>query len=627
MISKYIVMAAAVLLSAPQSFAGFDFGQCSGEGTFQQEITRHTNHDDDILVGTIPQGIQGLKITLKSTEDVDIRLYAQNDDKIIHWPKGLLNKSYLETKPYRDMMVTYSGYNGENSQRGHEFIEVNGTTPMALRMTAFGYNAGYATVKYSWTGKEGCENNGSAGMGHFIQDIPNKAIALVGEIPKEIHNLEVNLTSTEDIDIQLYGEDGTAIVRWSPKQEDMGLLHSGRVAAIDYHGMHIEWSGYNGVDGHTGHEYIKVTPKTTEKLTMKVFGYESGTAEVTYSWDTNTVESRDIFSYGENILDSEFLTESKNIALLTNNKLNIITAEGTSISTLSLPYQSAKMAINVAANRLAISADSRVMLIDISDLAHLHIVRTYTVPAKLGEIAIHKDYIYTIESHNQWSDLYSIPMNGEAYSKIGYASYGTNITFIMNHEQDSLYVMDSGVSPQDIDKFDLSNGEAKSLYDSPYHGDYDFCSNMWTLSDTLMATACGTTLTMDKNKTSDMLYDGLFHSSNLKFNTYNRPITMIRSIDLNKAEEKFVVAIGDKTFRYEINNNDHQNIIEIYAQNDFEKISEKSLNKIYTEENKEYVLFVENAYMLSDQKVLIRYKAILKNDTSKTKVFFETISI
>jgi len=266
-----------------ENTGGFDFGQCSGSGTFEQQIDAFGgDYEKTVKVGEIPAGIKGLHVELNSDKDVDIRLYGENDDKIVHWPHGILKKSGLETKPYKNVPITYSGYNGTNGQLGHEFIDINGTTPTEMTMKAFGYKAGFATVNYSWTGKEGCENKG-----HFDQDIPKKDIALVGSIPKDIENLEVNLTSEKDIDIQLYGADGTAIIKWPD-----GLLKGSGKQTIDHHGMHIEWSGYYGVDGYRGHEYIKLTGKTTEEITMRVYGYEAGSASVDYSWGdakTNTL--------------------------------------------------------------------------------------------------------------------------------------------------------------------------------------------------------------------------------------------------------------------------------------------------------------------------------------------------
>jgi len=259
----------------------FHFDECSGSGTFEQQINAYGgDFEKTVLVGKIPEGIKGLHVELTSDKDVDIRLYGANNDKIVHWPHGILKKNSLETKPYKNVPITYSGYDGINGDKGHEFIDINGTTPTDITMKAFGYQSGYATVNYSWTGKEGCEEG--KGTGHFEQDIPNKDIALVGSIPKDIENLEVNLTSDKDIDIQLYGEDGTAIIQWPG-----GLLDGSKKQTIDYHNMHIEWSGYDGLNGYKGHEYIKLTGKTTEKITMKVYGYQAGSASVDYSWGNN----------------------------------------------------------------------------------------------------------------------------------------------------------------------------------------------------------------------------------------------------------------------------------------------------------------------------------------------------
>ena len=70
--------------------AGFDFDECSGSGTFEQEIEAYNgDYEKAVLVGEIPAGIQGLHIELKSDNDIDIRLsthlpYHIAPDKIVH---------------------------------------------------------------------------------------------------------------------------------------------------------------------------------------------------------------------------------------------------------------------------------------------------------------------------------------------------------------------------------------------------------------------------------------------------------------------------------------------------------------------------------------------------------------
>jgi len=280
---RHVIVALAILLYVPLWADTFNFGECSGWGTFKQEIHQFENYEDVVTVGEIPEGIIGLHIELISDNDVDIRLYGNKangtEDKIVHWPHGLLKNKTLDGASYEGMNVVYSGYEGTEGKFGHEYIEINNTTTVPMTMKAFGYKAGLATVNYSWTGKEGCAVQ-EKGSGHFVQDISEKTTSLVGTILAGIKDVEITLDSSKDLDIQLYGADGTAIVSWKPT----GLLAGSKKQSIDYHGMHIIWSGYNGVGGKKGHEYIKITNMTKEILTMKVYGYESGSADVDYTW-------------------------------------------------------------------------------------------------------------------------------------------------------------------------------------------------------------------------------------------------------------------------------------------------------------------------------------------------------
>jgi len=628
------------LLFTSSAFAlndGFHFSECSGSGNFEQQIQQYGgDYENAITVGTIPIGIKDLHITLTSDKDVDIRLYGQNNDKIVHWPHGMLSRATEGLTLYQGTDITYSGYNGTNGEYGHEFITVYGTTQVPMTMKAFGYKAGFATVNYSWTGKEGCNNSGD---GNFTQSIKQDALSLVGEIPTGVPNVHVSLTSDKDLDIQLYGTDGTVIVGWKP----VGLLSDANIGTLDYKGMSIEWSGYNGTNGNKGHEYIQITGSTTETLTMKVYGYEAGFADVSYSWHetpvtpTPTPKPVNQFIYPGNIVDTIILSSKGDRAIIStqpSNILHIIDVNGTTISSLSLNNIPSKMALNEDKNKLVISFDARVMLVDISDISNLQILNTFTVPASLGAIVIDNNFIYAIETNGQWADLYSININNSTYTKVDYASYGNNQKMIINRSQKSLYILDSGSSPQDINKFDISSGKAIALYDSPYHGDYAFCDNMWKLSDDKIITACATTLLMDTNQTFDMIYDGKFNSPSLIYNSYGNLETMIKSISTNEYEDnnKLVVGIGKKTFGYDTyDTNTYDNIIEVYNLKTLQLEEQITVSNQYNEGTKKYRLFIENTHLISDNKIIILYKAVPENSFSydnllSSKFIFEKIS-
>ena len=63
---------------------------------------------------------------------------------------ALLHGETQESTTYKNMMITYSGYNGDGTNYGNEFITVLGEVTTPLTMKAFGYAEGQATVDYAW---------------------------------------------------------------------------------------------------------------------------------------------------------------------------------------------------------------------------------------------------------------------------------------------------------------------------------------------------------------------------------------------------------------------------------------------------------------------------------------------
>ena len=275
--------------------AGFDWGEgsgeCSGEGSFQQNILQKAV----ILVGEIPSGKQDVYIKLNSDKDVDIQLYDKNTgNPIVGWnigaPIGDYPNDNLEVD-YAGVEIEYSGYNGDGSGKGHEYIRLTGTLNRTLVMKAYGYNSGYATVNYSWEGTQGCSDGGKpaeSGSGTFQQQITHDDIVEVGDLIPGLNNVYIELISNEDVDIQLY-DGSTKIVHWPS-----GILNDSSYQSTNYGGMIIEWSGYNGDGSGKGHEYIRITGSVDRVLTMKAFGFNAGYATVNYSWGGNSNNSNSI---------------------------------------------------------------------------------------------------------------------------------------------------------------------------------------------------------------------------------------------------------------------------------------------------------------------------------------------
>ena len=160
--------------------------------------------------------------------------------------------------------------------------------PVVIAFLPFG-NA-YAT--FDWG--SGCEG----GSGTFQQQIVKNGIVEIGQIPSGVTNVYINLTSSDDLDVQLIDKaSGDKIIAWAASSSESGLLSGSSMAQTTYRGVAYEWSGYGGNcssynwDLHNsdscsfGNEYIKISGTSNRSLTMKAFGFESGYAKVDYSWD------------------------------------------------------------------------------------------------------------------------------------------------------------------------------------------------------------------------------------------------------------------------------------------------------------------------------------------------------
>jgi len=237
-------------------------------------------------------GRDAIRIDLKSDEDVDIQLIdEETGHEIIAWPNGDLNGPSKECTQYNGTEYCYSGYNGDGSNYGHEWIEIKGQSNRPLIMKAFGYKAGDAIIDYKWDAPAAgqCVD---AGSGSFSQAIPKGDTIEVGVIPAGKSNVKVTLTCDDDVDVQIYDGD-TAIVMWPS-----GILNGAGEQSTTYKGMTIRYSGYNGDGSNLGHEYIMVEGTVSMNLTMKAFGYKAGTAKVDYFWGLDNTEVGGIVDEG-----------------------------------------------------------------------------------------------------------------------------------------------------------------------------------------------------------------------------------------------------------------------------------------------------------------------------------------
>jgi hypothetical protein len=144
----------------------------------------------------------------------------------------------------------------------------------------------------------GCKS----GSGTFIKSLPERySTENVGIIPMGKFDIVIRLSSSEDIDITLFDlsnttffAEGKALVQWCEEKDVKAGKNCGMRNAteetIEYEGMIITYSGYEGDGVNWGNEFIRIQGETSVNLMMKAYAYKTGNATVDYEWGASQTE-------------------------------------------------------------------------------------------------------------------------------------------------------------------------------------------------------------------------------------------------------------------------------------------------------------------------------------------------
>eukprot|EP00519_Triparma_laevis_P003883 CAMPEP_0182499912 /NCGR_PEP_ID=MMETSP1321-20130603/8017_1 /TAXON_ID=91990 /ORGANISM="Bolidomonas sp., Strain RCC1657" /LENGTH=1576 /DNA_ID=CAMNT_0024704163 /DNA_START=169 /DNA_END=4896 /DNA_ORIENTATION=- len=292
--------------------AGFDWGDgCGGgSGVFTQNLP---TAGEQAVIGEIATGKWNLLIKLESSKDVDVQLFDKYDEScsgekaIIAYNekkgcgKGTLgnNDGSKESTVYKGMHISYSGYYGVDGKMGFEYIRLEGEVTSPLIMKAFAFEAGDAKVSYEWGYTRTATCLGILPLtGSMSSSVVKDNTVEIGEIIVGKKDLKITLTAEADVDVTLYdkGVDsldvcpgtGKPIIQYSEDKDQckQGALgnNDGTEESVVYNAVTYGYSGYDGVGGKKGSEWVQLTGVTNTPLLMSAFGYQSGSFTVDYEY-------------------------------------------------------------------------------------------------------------------------------------------------------------------------------------------------------------------------------------------------------------------------------------------------------------------------------------------------------
>lgn len=209
------------------------------------------------------------------------------------------------------------------------------------------------------------------------------------------------------------------------------------------------------------------------------------------------------------VTDAEYSKALDKVIMLSTspNQLHIYDAATHTEQVISLPLAPTSVSVGPDGLYAAVGHDAYISYVD---LKNAKLLKTLAVAVKVLDIVLAGNgYAYAFPKEDQWQDIYSVNLNtGEVTGGARVTIYAGTLAKLHPNGL-SMYGANNGLSPDDIEKYDIQTGTASKLYDSPYHGDYPMCGNLWFSEEgKRIFTACGNVFRAADLKIQDMLYNG-----------------------------------------------------------------------------------------------------------------------
>ncbi len=150
------------------------------------------------------------------------------------------------------------------------------------------------------------------------------------------------------------------------------------------------------------------------------------------------------------------------------------------------------------------------------NLQTMQLEKMYEASCDASDIVLApNNWVYVFQKEYQGSEFRCIRLSdGIETLSIGWGYYNSKAK--LHPSGKYLYIANNGLSPSDFDKYDITDGTAARLYDSPYHGDFDFAGNIWINEggDRLFARSRNV-FDATEDQATDMRYDGVLEGSQM----------------------------------------------------------------------------------------------------------------
>jgi hypothetical protein len=242
------------------------------------------------------------------------------------------------------------------------------------------------------------------------------------------------------------------------------------------------------------------------------------------------------------VVDAEY-NKMKDIMVYVSSSpsaVNIYHCSTGNIDQITLDFTPSCISITPDGETAVAGHDGHISYIDLETHS---VTRTYSVSCDAIDIvSAPNHWAYVFPRQDQWAEVLCVDLNmpydNETPSQSWSIYAGTLAR--MHPSGKYIYGADNGLSPSDVEKYDIQNGALSYMYDSPYHGDYGMGGNLWFSEDGARIFTRGrTVLKTSEVQSLDMLYNGTIPVDN-----YSR----IMWLDHSSAKNNLYIILSGESY-------------------------------------------------------------------------------
>lgn len=197
----------------------------------------------------------------------------------------------------------------------------------------------------------------------------------------------------------------------------------------------------------------------------------------------------------------------------TPNQLILLDPQSGATRTVALPLEPVAVSVAPDGRTAAVAHDAFVSIVD---LAAATLTATIPTTTDASDVVLAGDgFAYVFPETDQWVEVHVVDIAGrvELPTSNRHAIY-ERLHARLHPSGTAIYSVERSLTPVDIERLDVKGGVVSDAHDSPYHGDYPMCENLWfTESGDRVFNACGTVFRATPGGSDDLVYAGRLASS------------------------------------------------------------------------------------------------------------------